>query len=87
MMFYIINPLVNALVSTILGFIVYFKNKKDSVNKFFALFCGLVAIWSYSYFVWQMCSTEKSAIFWARILMAAAIFYTNCLFSFCFEIV
>gem|GEM_PF-6324496 len=32
MLFYILNPLVNALVATILGFVVYFRNRKIKNN-------------------------------------------------------
>lgn len=75
MLFYILNPLVNALVATILGFIVYFRNKKQLVNKIFALFCGVVAIWSYAYFAWLLLKDRNLILLNHRIfLMGASIF-------------
>ena len=74
-MFYILNPLVNALVATILGFIIYFRNRKELVNKLFALFCGSVAIWSYSYFAWLLLKDKDLILFNHCIfLMGASIF-------------
>lgn len=75
MLFYILNPLVNALVATILGFVVYFRNKKELVNKLFATFCGVVAIWSYSYFAWLLLEDKNIILLNHRIfLMGASIF-------------
>ncbi|MFH1643574.1 MAG: histidine kinase N-terminal 7TM domain-containing protein [bacterium] len=75
MLFYIINPLVNALVATILGFIVYFRNRKQLVNKVFALFCGAVAIWSYAYFAWFLLKDKNLILLNHRFfLMGASIF-------------
>ena len=75
MLFYIINPLINALVATILGFVIYFRNRKEFVNKVFALFCGLVAIWSYAYFVWFLLEDKKLILLNHRLfLMGASIF-------------
>ena len=74
MEFYALTALINAITSSILGIFVYSKNKKVIVNKLFGLFCLSVAIWSYSYFVWQISTSEKSALFWSRALMFGAIF-------------
>jgi hypothetical protein len=75
MLFYIINPLINALVATILGFVIYFRNRKELVNKVFALFCGFVAIWSYAYFIWFLLEDKKLILLNHRLfLMGASIF-------------
>ena len=74
-LFYILNSLVNALVATILGFVIYFRNRKQLVNKIFALFCAVVAIWSYAYFAWFLLKDKNIVLFNHRIfLMGASIF-------------
>lgn len=75
MLFYILNPLVNALIATILSFVVYFRNRKQLVNKVFALFSAVVAIWSYAYFVWLLLKDKDLILLNHRIfLMGASIF-------------
>lgn len=74
-LFYVLSSLLNALVATVLSFIIFFKGKKDFVNKIFALFCIDVAVWSYSYFVWFLLDNEKYILFNHRFfLMGASIF-------------
>ena len=75
MLFYIISALINAVVSTILGVVVYFKNRKEFTNKIFAVFCFVVAVWSYSYFVWLLLKDKSVVLINHRIfLMGASIF-------------
>jgi len=71
---YAVISLINAIVSSILGPFVYFKNRKQILNKLFAFFCLTIAIWSYSYFFWQISTTQEVALFWCRALMTGAIF-------------
>lgn len=73
--FYILSPLINALVVTILGFIIYFKNRKEAANRMFAIFCADVAIWSYAYFAWFLLKDKNLVLLNHRIfLMGASIF-------------
>lgn len=75
MLFYIISSLINALVATILAFVVYSRNKKQLVNKVFSLFCSLVAIWSYAYFAWFLLKDKNLVLLNHRLfLMGASIF-------------
>lgn len=74
-LFYTVSALVNALVATVLAFVVYFRNRKQLVNKIFSLFFASVAIWSYSYFVWFLLKDKNLVLLNHRIfLMGAAIF-------------
>jgi len=84
--FYALIALINALASSILGIFVYFKNRKQIINKIFALFCLSVAVWSYPYFIWQISTTESAALFWSRALMVGAIFIPICYFHFILEL-
>lgn len=82
MFFYALTGLINALAATVLGFFVYFKNKKTKLVRSFALFCLSIAVWSYSYYFWQIANSADSALFWSRGLMAGAIFIPILYFHF-----
>jgi len=82
MLFYAITGLINAAASTFLGFLVYLKNQKANINKIFALFCSSIAIWGYSYFIWQTSTDKETALFWSRALMIGAIFMPITYFHF-----
>ncbi len=85
-MFYALTGLLNAISSSVLGFFVYTKNPKKSINRTFGIFCFFTAFWSYFYFFWQISTSEKNALLWSRLLMAGAIFipisYLHFVFSF-----
>jgi len=82
-LFYILSSLVNALVATILGFIVYFRNRKELVNRVFALFCAVVAIWSYAYFVLFFVKNASIGVFYHRLFLTVpAIFIAILFFNF-----
>lgn len=82
MLFYALTGLINAITSTFLGIVIYFKNRKEAVNQGFSLFCLSVAIWSYGYYFWQVSTNASSALFWTRVLMGGAIFIPFCYFHF-----
>lgn len=72
--YYAISGLINGLTSSAVGLFVYIRNPKDIRNKTFALFCLSLSVWSYFYFLWQITPDERWALFYARGLMAGAIF-------------
>lgn len=76
LLFYKISSLINALVATVLGFVIYFRNRKQLANKLFSLFFAFVAIWSYSiWFFWS--GPRNSNLILADLryfLMGSAIF-------------
>ncbi|MDP3882943.1 MAG: histidine kinase N-terminal 7TM domain-containing protein [Candidatus Staskawiczbacteria bacterium] len=80
LLFYILSPLVNALVATILGFVVYFRNRKELLNKVFSLFCGAAAIWAYSYFVWFLLKDKNLVLLNHRIFLMGASTFIAILF-------
>ncbi|MBI4101354.1 MAG: GAF domain-containing protein [Candidatus Nealsonbacteria bacterium] len=82
MNFYALTALINAVAASIFGSTVFFKNSRRTINQTFGLFCFFVAIWSYSYFFWQIATVEKSALFWSRALMVGAVFISTAYFHF-----
>lgn len=78
MTFWALSGLINGITSTILGNVVYFRNRKNVVNVSYGLFCLSIAVWSYAYFLWQISLTESAALLWCRWLMAGAVFIPVC---------
>ena len=74
MSFWALSGFINGITATLLGIFVYLKNKKSPINITYALFCCSIAVWGFSYFIWQISKDEISALFWCRALMAGAIF-------------
>lgn len=74
MNFYALSALINGITSSALGFLVYFKNRRGIVNRYYGLTTVSIGIWSYGYFFWQISTQEAQALFWCRALMVGAIF-------------
>lgn len=74
MTFYSISAFLNFLTCTILTFFVAERKPLSPTNRAFAFFSGTSALWSLGYFFWQIANTDNAAIFYARFLMAAAVF-------------
>jgi len=60
--YYTITGLINAVTSTLLGFLVYFKDRKSPLNRSFALFCLAVATWSWAYIFWPEASNRTNTL-------------------------
>jgi two-component system, NtrC family, sensor kinase len=74
MMFFALSGLINGLSATLLGAFVLARRPESSLHRIYALFCFAISVWSYSYFQWLTAHDANSAVFWARALMAGAIF-------------
>jgi len=74
MSYYAFSALLNAIVALVLGIIVFVRNRKEQAHLGFSLFSGSVFIWSFSYFIWQISTTETAALFWCRLLTIGVIF-------------
>jgi len=77
-----ISGLFNFLIISILGIIVYWRNKAEEANKRYILFCFSLAFWSLNYFFWQISRDEQTALFFSRALIAGVIFVAILLFHF-----
>lgn len=73
-LFFSITAAINAILSLLLGLIVFVKNKKNSINIYFALFCLSAAAWSIPYVMWPLATTADDTLFWFRVLHLGSIF-------------
>ena len=74
MNYYAFSGLFVMIASLAMGFFVFLRNKKGSINITFLIFTLTIALWSFGYFFWQISNNEQAALFWSRFLMAGAIF-------------
>jgi signal transduction histidine kinase len=74
MNFFAFSGLVNGIVSTVCGAVVYFQNPKSNKNRLFSLYCVSLSIWGYGYFAWQLSSNYHIALASAKVFMVGAIF-------------
>jgi hypothetical protein len=72
--YFSISALINALTSTLLGVYLLLTGSSKKLARYLIYLCSVTAIWSWSYFIWQVSDTQWSALFWTRILMLGAIF-------------
>jgi signal transduction histidine kinase len=73
-LYFALSGLLNGLASTLLGLLVFFKNRRNTVNRTFALFCFFASIWAYAYIFWPLADNRESALLWFRLLHIGAIF-------------
>ncbi|MFA5361876.1 MAG: ATP-binding protein [Candidatus Omnitrophota bacterium] len=86
MNFYAISGLINGLVSSFMGVFVYFKNPHGQVNKSYGFLSLSLAVWSYSYFLWQISHDYASAFGWIRLLSIGAVFIPIFFLNFVFSL-
>ena len=63
----------NIFFSLSCGYLVW-RSAKSASRRAFIAFCGSVALWSLFYYCWQTSRSATQALFFARALMAPAIF-------------
>ncbi len=69
-----ISALINGTISIIFGILVIFKNWRDRMNQIFFLMTVFLAIWSFSYWQWQLSTDYDTAMMWVRILSIGSLF-------------
>lgn len=74
MLFFIFSALLNAFVSSLLGFVIIFKNRKELINRLFLGLSVSVVFWSLSYWRWMSSNTYNDALFWSRLLSVGSLF-------------
>ena len=63
-----ISGLINGIASLSFGFLVIYKNWRDTINRVFFLLMMSMLVWSFGYWQWLASSNHDSALFWTRIL-------------------
>lgn len=81
-LYYTLSGLFNALTGTLLGILLYKKNKNSKANKALALFCFSIAAWSYPYSLWPLMENKELSLFIFRALHFGAIFVPITYFHF-----
>ncbi|MBF0485726.1 MAG: hypothetical protein HQL16_04340, partial [Candidatus Omnitrophica bacterium] len=80
--YFALSGLFNAIVSTLFGFFILYKDAKNNVNRTFAAFSFSVAAWSYAYIGWPLAHTAKETLFWFQLLHIGASFTPITYFHF-----
>jgi len=68
------SAFINAISAVIFGGFVFLKNPKRLANTLFGLMSLSLAIWSFSYGLWQLSQEKEIALFWVRILSIGSLF-------------
>ena len=79
---YIITPIINLVVATFVGGIIWHKSENRVLANTFGLFALSIAVWSLGYIFWQISTSAQEALFWIRFFMAGAIFSTVFFYHF-----
>jgi len=74
MILYALSAFVNGLLGTVFGIFVFFRKPKSRISQTFALLTLSVAIWSFSYWQWQLSLEYSRALFWAYLLTVGSSF-------------
>jgi len=72
--YFLYSSVFNAIVITFLGFLVFLKNRKDPVNRIFALFCLAIGEWAYTYILWPIATTAEATLLSFQLLHLGACF-------------
>lgn len=73
-LYFAFSAVFNAVVSTFLGFLILFKDKKNKVNRNLAWFSFGVALWSYFYILWPLATTREMTLLAFQLLHIPACF-------------
>lgn len=59
--------LMNAIVSLIMGDLIFHENRESKYNRSFALLCGFLALWAFSEFMYRQAGVVGAATFWIDV--------------------
>jgi signal transduction histidine kinase len=69
-----ISALINGIVSITFGILVISKNWRDRMNQIFFFMTISFAVWSFSYWQWQLSTDYDTAMMWVRLLSIGSLF-------------
>ena len=67
--------MINGVLSFLMGVIVFFKNSRQWLNRFFALYCLGGAVWGIFYGFWHAAKNGSDALLFAKILATGAMVF------------
>ena len=73
MNFYAFSGLINGLVSSGLGLLLYSRSPQNPKHRTYGLYCLSLSLWSYFYCAWHLTDSDNAALMFVRLLMAGAI--------------
>ncbi len=82
MIIYVILPLVTAILFLSLGFFVFFRNRKSSINLTFALVSLATSWWLFGYALVYMTKLEENAVILAKFLYIGVTFIPTTYYNF-----
>ena len=80
--FLFISAVFNVIVGSVIGIIIYLKDKKNVVNRTFAVFCFFITTWSMGYFFPIVQNSESLSLLSFRLLHVGAAFIAVAHFHF-----
>lgn len=72
--YFAFSAVFNAFVSTFLGFLILFKDKKNKINRNLAWFSFGVALWSFAYILWPLSPNRELTLLSFQLLHVPACF-------------
>jgi PAS domain S-box-containing protein len=82
---YIIRNIVNFVLASIFGLVVFYKNPRNKANILYMLFCFAVAYWDFVDFNIYLAKSYDATVFWAKLDFAATTMGTAFLTHFMLE--
>ncbi|MCP3660103.1 MAG: diguanylate cyclase [Bacteroidetes bacterium] len=73
MIYYIVTQFINAFIVVIIGLIVFFENRKETINKIFLFYTFAMAIWAFSFAKMCLATSPQQGLFWSRALHVGAV--------------
>jgi len=73
-LYFAFSAVFNAFVSTFLGFLILFKDRKNKINRKLAWFSFGVALWSYAYILWPLAPNRELTLLSFQLLHIPACF-------------
>lgn len=74
--------LISFIIVSFAGVYAYFENPKSNINRFFAIYCLLVAYWCFTEFMYRNAPNFQTAYLWTRFHVAAGAFLGPGFFHF-----
>lgn len=81
-LYFAFSGVINAVVSIVLGFFIFLRDRHNKANRSFALFCASIAAWSCPYVLWPMAKTAEETLRSFQLLHIGACFVPIFYFQF-----